>query len=41
MVQELKKRIKEAERTGNLAEALRLAQELQELERGQVHRASG
>ena len=34
MVQELKRRIKEAERTGNLAEALRLAQELQELERG-------
>ena len=31
--QELKRRIKEAERTGNLAEALRLAQELQELER--------
>jgi DNA primase len=33
-VQELKRRIKEAERTGNLAEALRLAQELQKLERG-------
>jgi len=32
-VRELKQRIKEAERTGNLAEALRLAQELQELER--------
>ena len=31
--QELKKRIKEAERTGNLMEALRLAQELQTLER--------
>ena len=32
-VQELKRRIKEAERTRNLAEALRLAQELQKLER--------
>ena len=32
-VRELKQRIKEAERTGNLAEALRLAQELQKLER--------
>jgi DNA primase len=32
-VQELKRRIKEAERTGNLAEAMRLAQELQKLER--------
>jgi DNA primase len=32
-VQELKRRIKEAERTGNLAEALGLAQELQRLER--------
>jgi DNA primase len=32
-VQELKRRIKEAERTGNLPEALRLAQELQKLER--------
>jgi hypothetical protein len=32
-VQELKGRIKEAERTGNLVEALRLAQELAKLER--------
>jgi DNA primase len=32
-VQELKQRIKEAERTGTLADALRLAQELQKLER--------
>jgi DNA primase len=32
-VQELKRRIKEAERTGSLAEALRLAQELQSFER--------
>ena len=34
--QELKVRIKEAERTGNLTEALRLAQELQRLERRTV-----
>jgi hypothetical protein len=32
-VQELKRRIKEAERTGSLTEALRLAQELQSFER--------
>jgi DNA primase len=32
-VRELKRRIKEAERTGSLAEALRLAQELQQFER--------
>jgi DNA primase len=32
-VQELKRRIKEAERTGNMSEALRLAQELQNLGR--------
>ena len=32
-VQEFKRRVKEAERAGNLAEALRCAQELQELER--------
>jgi hypothetical protein len=32
-VQELKRRVKETERSGNLAEALRLAQELQGLER--------
>jgi len=32
-VQELKRSIKEAERTGNLAEAIRLAQELQKVER--------
>jgi len=32
-VQECKRRVKEAERAGNLAEALRCAQELQELER--------
>jgi hypothetical protein len=31
--QEMKKRIKEAERAGNLAEALRLAGELQKAER--------
>ena len=31
---ELKTRIKEAERTGNLAEALRLTQELSVLEKG-------
>ena len=30
--QDLKMKVKEAERTGNLAEALRLAQELQKLE---------
>jgi DNA primase len=33
---ELKNRVKEAERTGNLKEALRLAQELQDLERKKV-----
>jgi DNA primase len=32
-VQELKRRIKEAERTGSLADALRVAQELQQMER--------
>jgi hypothetical protein len=32
-VQEVKRSIKEAERTGNLREALRLAQELQNMER--------
>jgi DNA primase len=34
-VQELKRRIKETERSGNLAEALRMAQELQSMERRQ------
>jgi len=35
-VQDFKRRVKEAERAGNLAEALRCAQELQELERRPV-----